>query len=374
MKKMTHNLKIAVSLLLAVLFVMSALAGCGNASSDSEGADSSAAGTETTETSSDGYVVGSYEGELRPLREAVSTGVFDHYIALIGTHVGIFEKYGIDLTFTEYSMGINTIDAIVEGISDVGILGDYALANRIGNTQHDTNLVAFSEMFGMAPGVETPASLSTGLYVAPQYVDNLEALDGSEGFATITGTVFDYFNSKIFDYLGIEEENQNIIATDSVQSTIALAATGGASAAYAYGATAEYFQEYGWQIVATSDEMGISTNTFYMTTSDFTDENLELLADFLAAAEETFAYIQANLEECGEYLETQLGVDKDTFISDYTSYASRIGFSEETVVALEDVVEWAYEHGRYDEPYNIRDFIDTRALELYKPESVTIAK
>ena len=116
-----------ISLAAAAVFVLGTLAGCGNSS------------TQTTDKTaySDASSSG---GDLVTVRDAVMTGQLDQYATEIGLWQGIFEKYGIDLQTTEFVAGINTIDAVVNGTADIGMMADYAAVNRLGNTLDATNL------------------------------------------------------------------------------------------------------------------------------------------------------------------------------------------------------------------------------------------
>ena len=171
----------------------------------------------------------SSDSDLVTVRDAVMTGQLDQYATEIGLWQGIFEKYGIDLQTTEFVAGINTIDAVVNGTADIGMMADYATVNRLGNTLEDTNLKIFSQLSA------GQTALSGGLYVDPKYKDNLEALDGSAGFMYQEGTVTYYYTSKSIEYLGLDESKQNLINTDSSQTRLALIKQGGASAVYENG-------------------------------------------------------------------------------------------------------------------------------------------
>ncbi len=100
-----------ISLAAAAVFIIGTLAGCGNSS------------TQTTDktASSDASSSG---GDLVTVRDAVMTGQLDQYATEIGLWQGIFEKYGIDLQTTEFVAGINTIDAVVNGTADIGMMAD----------------------------------------------------------------------------------------------------------------------------------------------------------------------------------------------------------------------------------------------------------
>ena len=343
-----------ISLAAAAVFVIGTLAGCGNSS------------TQTTDktASSDASSSG---GDLVTVRDAVMTGQLDQYATEIGLWQGIFEKYGIDLQTTEFVAGINTIDAVVNGTADIGMMADYAAVNRLGNTLKENDLQIFSELSGAG-------ALTGGLYVAPKYVDNLEALDGSEGFITQTGTVSDYYVSQAIEYLGFDEDKQNIVNSDSSQTTLSLAQSGGASAIVATGSNAKYLEDYGWQQVVSSSELGIETGAYYLAKEGFIAENKELLAEYLKAVYESAQYIDAHLDESAEYLEGKLGVKADDFKLQWQTYQIKTGFSEEAALHLEQIENWAYTHGKFDTDYEVRDFIVTDVVDIAFPENVTIQK
>lgn len=340
--------KKVISILLTAVLAVGAHTGCGSS------------GNNSSQTSDSGK-------DLVVLRNAVMTGNLDQYAAEVGVWQGIFEEHGIDLQITEFVAGINTIDAIVNGTADIGNMADYAAVNRLGNTLNETNLQIFSELSGK--GAKTG-----GLYVAPDYVDNLAALDGSEGFLTMTGTVSDYYVSQAIEYLGLDESKQNIINTDSYQTQLSLAQTGGASAIVATGSNAKYLEDYGWQQVVSSSELGIETGAYFLAKEGFIAENKELLAEYLKAVYESAQYIDAHLDESAEYLEGKLGVKAEDFKLQWQTYQIKTGFSEEAALHLEQIEDWAYAHDKFDTDYEVRDFIVTDVVDIAFPENVTIQK
>lgn len=332
----------AVSLVLAAALTSGVLTGCSNSNQENS--------------------------DLETLRLAVMTGNLDHYSSYVGVEQGIFEKYGINLEITEYAYGINTIDAIVNGNADVGDMADFATVNRLGNTLHDTNLVIFSELNG-------GGAKDGGLYVAPKYANDLEALDGSEGFITQVGTITEYFIAQAIEYLGLDESKQNLINTDSAQSALALAQKdGSASATVAYGSNAKYFNEYGWTLAVPSEDLNLDVGAYYLTTDEILDSKTELLANYLLAINESYEYVASHLDESAAFLEAKLGVKAEDFKLNWQAQGFMNGFHEEAAEHLESIQDWAFSHGKYDESYNIRDFIDTRAVEIAFPNEVTVNK
>lgn len=361
MKKNIYKKGFAL-LLTVILAAAAVLGGCG---SDSSSAAGSASDSKDTPSKTSQSPESGDSAELTKLRVAIMTNGFDHYTTLIGQWKGFFEKNGLELEITEYGRGINTIDAVVNGTADVGNMATYATVNRLGNTLHDTDLVIFSEQ--SHGGVQ-----NGGLYVAPEYEGNLEALDGSKGFISIIGTVSDYQTSAAIEYLGLDEASQNIIAADSLSTCLALVQTNDASAIYTSGSTGARVEALGWKLAVPSSELNLIDGGFFLTTKSFNENNTETLAKFLTGLQESFEYIKANMDECAEYIESQIGLSADDFKANWESLNSAIGFSEEGAQDLETLEKWGYEHGKYDEDYDVRQFINTDAAKLAFPDRVTV--
>lgn len=353
--------KRVISLAATAVFILGALSGCGSTSSD----NSTQTTKETTEETASSDASTS-DGDLVTVRDAVMTGQLDQYATEVGLWQGLFEKYGIDLKTTEFVVGINTIDSVVSGTADIGMMADYAAVNRLGNTLDATDLKIFSQISGGG------TAQSGGLYVDPKYADDLESLDGSEGFMYQEGTVSYYYASKCIEYLGLDESKQNLINTDSSQTRLALIQKGGASAVYANGSEANYIEDAGWVLAATSQEIGIQTGTYFLATDKYISENKEVLAKFLQAIDESTQYISDHLDESAEYLEGKLGIKAEDFKANWVNYSFEPGFSEEATQHLEDIEKWGFEHGSFPKDYNIRDFITTEAVDIAYPDKVTL--
>lgn len=310
-------------------------------------------------------VKGSNGKDLKVLRVAIMTGQGDQYADFIGTEEGIFEKYGISLETTEFVAGINTVDAIVNGTADTGILADFAAVNRFGNTLHDTDLVIFSD-------ISSGGTTNGGLYVAPEYAGDLSKLDGSAGWITNIGTVSEYYNWQAMTYIGVDPDKQNIVQTTDNQTSLALAQNGDASAAVVTGSAIKRYEEFGWVSVASTEDIGINVSAYLVTTSDFASNNTELLSDYLKALDESIDYINNNLDDSAKRISDKFGIDADDFKATWDSYTFNIGLSEEGAAKLDEINSWAFSQGKYAEEYNVRQFYFTGAAEKAFPDKVTV--
>lgn len=369
------KLKKMIASSMALAFALAVLPGC--SSSDSSDSSDTSIEANSLSAANDSSVADEADNsddpaaetpaELKTIRVGIMTTQPDQYAVFIGSEEGIFEKYGVQVETNEYVAGINTVDAIVNGLEDTGLLADYAAVNRIGNTAKATNLVLFSELSVGEPKIG-------GLYVAPEYADDLTSLNGSAGWITSIGTVREYNIWQAQTYVGLDPEKQNYVPIDSPQTALALIQTGGATAAVGYGADAKYYEDMGWTLVAGASDIGIKIGSYLVTTREYLAENEDLLADYLRGLNESIAYINNNLDSSAERVEAEFGISADDFKLNWQSYSFEIGFTEEGAAHLDSINDWAFSHGKFEEAYNIRDFIDTSAAEKAAPDNVTIVK
>ena len=360
--------KKVIGLLTAGVLAAASLAGCGNSASSNADAQTSHA----TDVNSDSVAIEAAgaptdaPAEKTLLRLAVMTGGLDQYIDEVGQWQGIFEKHGLEVEITEYVYGIATIDAIVNGTADIGNMADYATVNRLGNTYGVTDLKIFSDL-GAPVGDQVG-----GLYVAPEYADDISSLDGSKGFMTTTGTVVDYYIARAIEYLGFDYDAQNIIAIDSVQTGLAVASAGDASAYFVSGSSAARFDEIGWVKIASADEIGISTTAYLLSTEGFISEHTDALAQYLLAVDETIDFINNNLDETAEYLGEKLDLIPEDFKANWKNRVFKHGLNADSAEHLQEIEKWAYEAGRFETDYQVTEFYDARPATIAFPDAVTV--
>lgn len=334
--------------MLLILGLTIGAAGCGN-SDDTKNTGANAGANQTTE-----------EGSLEKVRLGVFTGGPDQYLAVVGQDQGIFEKHGINLEITEFAAGINTVDAIVTGQSDVGMIADFAGVNRIGNTQENFNVRII--------GRYTTAK-NYNLYVNPNEVTKLEDLAG-KGFATMPGTILDYYNALTYEKANIKEEDRKLVNVDSGQTVLGVFESGDAVAFWTAGATAKKLEEAGMKEFLTMDDLGVSVDAYYVSSESYIKEHADTLENFLSAIKETEEWIAANQEKAAEIVEEKTGIPQEQVLQNLESSELLLDFKQDSIEHLNEIKEWAFHTGLFEKDYDIKDFVDTTILEKLSPDDV----
>ena len=159
---------------LSLALTVTTVTGCGDSGKD--------AGSSSSDSSADT----SGSGDATTLRLGVMTGNIDHLVVAIGQEKGFFKDNGIDLQVTEYAAGINTVDALTMDQIDVGIAADFAILNRLGNTEgSDLKIVA---NYANATGGQ--------FYANPETVKSIDELNGKK-IINLPGVVYEYWKASM---------------------------------------------------------------------------------------------------------------------------------------------------------------------------------
>lgn len=338
---------------LAALALTVSVAACSNAGSSSTGSSNTVSDTDTNADP---------QG-LTTVRVAIMTGDASHWYAVIGREAGIFEKHGLDVDIMEFAAGVNTVDAVVIGQADFGTLSDYSCLNRLGRTQERTNLRIAGRLS------TSKGTANGGLYVSDD-IRSLSDLAG-KGFATQPGTVWDYWIARTYEKAGIGQEDQNILNVDSAASAVALMISGEASAFWASGTNAARLEAAGFQALLKLEDLELYTDAYYISTSDFLEQNREVAEEFIQAQKETADWIYANEDQAAEIFERVAGTTQEQFHSDLAATQLVTDFSQDTLDHLNNIKTWAVENGRFSD-YDILQFADLTALKAIYPDSITI--
>lgn len=351
-----------ISIILAFALAFS-LAACGNSSdgtASTTGNTGAQGGAEASASETDsGADAGT--GELNTIRLAVMTNNQSQWYALIGTETGIFADHGIQLEISEFAAGINTVDAIVTQQADIGLLADYAAINRIGNTAENSNIRYITRM------ATTDGKGATKLYVDPEQIQSLEDLAGV-GFATLPGTVWDYWTAVTYEAAGVSEEDQNILNVDSAASAVTVLANGEGAAFWTSGTNAEKLVEAGFEPLLSLDDLDLHTDQYFVTSTEFLESDTPVIEEFIAALQDIVDWTEANQDEAASIIEAKTGYAAEQFLADYAAITLTIDFPQATVDHLNNIKAWAVDNGSFAD-YSLQDYIVLDPLKAALPDA-----
>lgn len=297
------------------------------------------------------------------LRVGVSTASFDHFINVIGVESGIFKKHNLNVEYTEFSNGIHAIDGIATDSVDIAGATEYASLNRMGNTLNESGLIIFSGLNGGYSG--------GGIYVAPEYANNIKGLEGSAGFIVLTGAVSEYNTTLCIKYLGLDESKVNKVNTDSHTTGLAIANEGGATAVWANANAAKKYKELGWVEVASAKQANLTSSLILLAKDSFYTGNEAAMANYIKALKEIFDYVNDNEDKAAQIIESKLNVEQSTFKTTWNDTNCRLGLSDDSLGVLSDIESWLYKNGKIPTDFDVKNYIRTSAIKQAVPDNVS---
>lgn len=301
--------------------------------------------------------------EVLTVRLGVMTGQTQHWMAIIGTEKGFYEKYGLNIEVSEFARGIDTVDAVTNGIIDIGGLADFAFVNRVGTTIDNSELRVFADI---------SVCDVNNFYVNPDKISELSDIAGKV-IIDQKGTVTEYWNALTLERAGLTAEDVELVQVENAGvDVLALADQNSADAVWANGETAKRLEEnYGWVPILTQPDIEAETYTIAVSTESYIQEHKDVIERFVAANEEVIQYITDNFEEAAELISDSTGMELDVFKTLYEGYIVTQELSQSLYDDLSSIAAWAYENGYYEKEYNVKDYLYTDALTAVDPELVT---
>ncbi|MCD8018753.1 MAG: ABC transporter substrate-binding protein [Clostridiales bacterium] len=208
---------------------------------------------------------------------------------------------------------------------------------------------------------------SYDLYVNPDEVTELSDL-ADKGLITLAGTILDYYNALTYEKAGISEENQNIVIVDSGQTALSAIESGDAVAFWTSGSTAEKLVEAGLVKFLTMDDLGVTVDSYYVSSESYIAEHEDTLEDFFSAILETEAWIGDNQEQAAKIVENNLGVSQEQALQNIQSNELLLDFKQNSIEHLDEIKDWALSTGLFDSDYEITEFVNTVVLDQLFPD------
>jgi NitT/TauT family transport system substrate-binding protein len=297
------------------------------------------------------------------IRVGVMADTITNYIPAVGRELGIFEKYGLDIRDQTFSAGINTVDALTFGQLDLGQAADFAVLNRIGSTGK-SDLRIFTRFAKSLPD-------SQRFFVNDDEVKSPSDLAG-KSITLRKGSVDEFWVAQLLEQNGVAAESVKLLPVSSYQEGVALVQTGKATGMWATGKAVGLLRETpGVREIADLATINAPTITLLLSTQKFLDENEEAVVSYIKAADEILTYIADHPEETAEIVNKAINAPKDQVLVNIKVYDIGIGFSQEDLDALDDINKWGLSSGVIKTPYEVRDYVDTDALEDALPDRVT---
>lgn len=333
--------KIAATMLAGV-FLMSAVTGCGSAPASSN----------KTETAT----------ELTKVNVGIDAQQLS-YVQIVAKEKGFFEKNGIDVNLVNYATGIETINAIVLGEVDIGAAYDFAGATRLADK---TNLRLTSAYVYNSKN-------SYWIETANPDIKEPKDLKG-QTIALPKGTLFEYLWAKELEYAGLKKDDVEYLYLGS-GGEVATAYVSGKTDAVIGEASfqSQYDTVKGRHSVNTIEDIGITNQGYIFADETFAKEHEDALVAYYKGLNEAIEYIKSDKDDAAQIAANYLTLSKEDILTSLDMYEYEIRFLQEDYDHIQDIATWTEENGITGK-INVSDYLILDAVKEFAPDKVTYSE
>ncbi len=277
-------------------------------------------------------------------------------LAIIAADKGFLKDENINPVVQTYSYGVDTVDAVLAGNADFGVIIDFPLLTR------------FTAGKLMSPAViAEPLPGWHKLYTKAD-LDVPAGLKGKK-IGVATGTAQEFVTRTYLSDNGLDpEKDAELVGFSSLFEIVGAMKAGRLDAAWIWGEGVKTMDEdSGWKFIADDGVVNQSTSALLVTTKDYYAKNEDIVVRTLKAFQKASEYLNANLDEASDQLATSVGGDAAMIKNVVSQQRYGLTFGSSAVSSLKAKYDFLVKAGKI-EPYDFADQFDTGALIKAVPD------
>lgn len=308
-------------------------------------------------------------GVLLTLTNIVSTHAADKMSAryavdgfVLGTLIrvaedkGYFEEENIDATLLTFSYGVDTVDAVLAGQADFGVIIDMPLLTRL--TSGKLSVPAL---------IGTPNPGWHKLYVA----DTLQAPAGLKGkkIAVASGTAQEFVTRLYLEDNGLDpEKDVELVGFASLFEIIGAMKAGRADASWIWGQGVEQLGDNsGFSFVVDDSVVNQKTTALLVASKDVSDANPQLMAATLRALNKAGAVVENDIGDVAQIVADGISGDAAAIQPVISGQNYAISFETTAMQSLKAKYDFLVEQGVITEPYSFASQFGLETLRAAVP-------
>lgn len=271
-------------------------------------------------------------------------------LAIIASDKGFLKEEGITPVVQTYSYGVDTVDAVLAGNAEFGVIIDFPLLTRLAAGK----LMSPSVIAEPLPGwhklyaradIDVPAGLK----------------DKSIGVAT--GTAQEFVTRTYLTDNGLNPDTDvKLVGFSSLFEIVGAMKAGRVDAAWIWGEGVETINaDSAWKYIADDGVVNRSTSAMLVTTKDYYANHKDTVVRTLKAFQKASEYLSANLDEATAQIANSVGGDAAQIKNVVAQQRYGLTFGPNAVASLKAKYDFLVAAGKI-EPYDFKAQFDTSAL------------
>mgnify|MGYP001027457091 CR=1 FL=1 len=278
-------------------------------------------------------------------------------LVVLANEKGYFKDEGIDAVIQTYAYGVDTVDAVLAGQADFGVIIDMPSMPRL----KTGNLASVAIVGVPKPGFHKlfqRAEITTA--------DDLKG----KTVAIATGTSQEFITRTWLSNMGLDPETDvNLTGFADLFSVVGAMKAGRIDAVWLWLDGVDMMKEDDrYSLVADDSIVNQDTTTLLLTSASFNQEKPELVVATLKALHRAVGDVNSDLEGSAEMVASKLGADAGKVANAFSNNQFGLTFASGPVAAYKAKYEFLLSAGKI-EPFDIFATFDSSALVQAVPEA-----
>ena len=286
---------------------------------------------------------------------------------VLGTLIRVAEAKGylaeehIDPTMLTFSYGVDTVDAVLAGQADFGVIIDMPLLTRLS-----------SDKLAVPALIGTPNPGWHKLYVSQDYKQPQD-LKGKK-IAVATGTAQEFVTRTHLRDNGLDPENDvELVGLGSLFEIIGAMKAGRVDAAWIWGQGVEQISgDDRYRFEADDSIVNQKTTALLVVSKDYLANNRDGVVATLRALDKAGAVVKADVGEAAQIVAKGIAGDPDKVKPVIMGQNYALSFEKSAMDSLKDKYDFLVAQGVIDPPYDYAAQFDLGVLQEAAPNAAIV--
>jgi NitT/TauT family transport system substrate-binding protein len=278
----------------------------------------------------------------------------------VAAELGIFRRYGIRPVIQPFPLGIDTVDAVLAGRTDVGFALDFPLLIRLQTGQLRVVAAVIEPEGGfhklaVRRGINTAADLR------------------GKRLGIAQGTAQHYVTLKYLQNSGVALSEVSLVPLPSLFEIIAALRRGTIDAAWVWAQGTDEAQQIEGVRILTDDRVVRQTSFGFMTVSrQFLASNPDTLVAVLRAIIEATEWMNRNMPVAARIIASRNGAPEDRTLTELRRQNATVSLERKHIDALVDLLDFMLTNQIIRTRVTVPDFFVVRPLRQADPARVKL--
>lgn len=274
---------------------------------------------------------------------------------------GYFAEEGIDADVALFGTGIEAIQAVIARQADLGPALDFAVLNLAGAA--DENMRVVGAIAAPLPGFHSLAVQND--------INGPEDLVGKR-IGYVEGTSEHFVTTQYLAQNGISLDDVDLVALPGLFELVGALRTNDIQAAWVWLTGTTEAQDDENLKILTNDADVLDTVAIYLVaSSEWADQNQDTIVRVLRAYDKASKMLQDDPVAAGKIVADAVSGDAELFANTIPNQRYNIAFDQVQLDSFDAIAQFLIDSGKLPADFDIREFIDFRAMEEAVPGSVT---